>query len=192
MVNVNWQQGAQAFIDALASDNPAPGGGAAGAFCAASACALSMMALSITLKNPNLSQEEKKPLKETLDNLYNLKESLVICAQEDAKAYEKVVSARKLPKTSKERTVALQESLKQAALVPVKCAQDTIEVIKQLESVETKISKGIISDVNCAKQLLKTALFCATENIKANQIYIKDEVFNKDLEKNINFIKKFC
>lgn len=192
MVNVNWQQGAQAFIDALASDNPAPGGGAAGAFCAASACALSMMALSITLKNPNLSQEEKKPLKETLDNLYNLKESLVICAQEDAKAYEKVVSARKLPKTSKERAVALQESLKQAALVPVKCAQDTIEVIKQLESVETKISKGIISDVNCAKQLLKTALFCATENIKANQIYIKDEVFNKDLEKNINFIKKFC
>ena len=191
MVNVNWQQGAQAFIDALASDNPAPGGGAAGAFCAASACALSMMALSITLKNPNLSQEEKKPLKETLDNLYNLKESLVICAQEDAKAYEKVVSARKLPKTSKERAVALQESLKQAALVPVKCAQDTIEVIKQLESVETKISKGIISDVNCAKQLLKTALFCATENIKANQIYIKDEVFNKDLEKNINFIKKF-
>lgn len=192
MVNVNWQQGAQAFIDALASDNPAPGGGAAGAFCAASACALSMMALSITLKNPNLSQEEKKPLKEALDNLYNLKENLVICAQEDAKAYEKVVSARKLPKTSKERAVALQESLKQAALVPVKCAQDTIEVIKQLELVENKISKGIISDVNCAKQLLKTALFCATENIKANQIYIKDEVFNKDLEKNINFIKKFC
>jgi len=192
MVNVNWQQGAQAFIDALASDNPAPGGGAAGAFCAASACALSMMALSITLKNPNLSQEEKKPLKEALDNLYNLKENLVICAQEDAKAYEKVVSARKLPKTSKERAVSLQESLKQAALVPVKCAQDTIEVIKQLELVENKISKGIISDVNCAKQLLKTALFCATENIKANQIYIKDEVFNKDLEKNINFIKKFC
>lgn len=192
MVNVNWQQGAQAFIDALASDNPAPGGGAAGAFCAASACALSMMALSITLKNPNLSQEEKKSLKETLDNLYNLKENLVLCAHEDAKAYEKVVSARKLPKTSKERAVALQESLKQAALVPAKCAQDTIEVIKQLESVETKISKGIISDVNCAKQLLKTALFCATENIKANQIYIKDEVFNKDLEKNINFIKKFC
>lgn len=192
MVNVNWQQGAQAFIDALASDNPAPGGGAAGAFCAASACALSMMALSITLKNPDLSQEEKKPLKEALDNLYNLKENLVLCAQEDAKAYERVVSARKLPKTSKERAVALQESLKQAALVPVKCAQDTIEVIKQLESVETKISKGIISDVNCAKQLLKTALFCATENIKANQIYIKDEVFNKDLEKNINFIKKFC
>ncbi len=192
MVNVNWQQGAQAFIDALASDNPAPGGGAAGAFCAATGCALVMMSLLITLKNPSLSPAETRSLKEIVDSFYNLKETLLLCAQEDAKAYEKVVSARKLPKTSKERTIFLQEALKQAALVPVKCAQNTIEVIKQLTQVENKISKGITSDVNCAKQLLKTALFCCIENIKANQIYIKDEVFTKELQKDINFIQKFC
>ncbi len=192
MVNVNWQQGAQAFIDALSSDNPTPGGGAAGAFCAATGCALVMMSLLITLKNPSLSQAETRSLKEIVDSFYNLKETLLLCAQEDAKAYEKVVSARKLPKTSKERAIFLQESLKQAALVPVKCAQDTIEVINQLGQVENKISKSILSDINCAKQILKTALSCCVENIKANQFYIKDEAFNKELEKNINFIKKFC
>jgi Methenyl tetrahydrofolate cyclohydrolase len=192
MVNVNWQQGAQAFVDALASDNPAPGGGAAGAFCAATGCALVMMSLLITLKNPSLSQEETRSLKEIVDSFYNLKETLLLCAQEDAKAYEKVVSARKLPKTSKERAIFLQEALKQAALVPVKCAQNTVEVLKQLSEVENKISKGITSDVNCAKHLLKTALLCCIENIKANQIYIKDDVFNKDLQKDVNFIKKFC
>lgn len=192
MVNVNWQQGAQAFIDALASDNPAPGGGAAGAVCAATGSALAMMSVSITLKNPTLPEEQKRSLKKILDILYNLKENLLDSAQEDAKAYEKVVSARKLPKTSKERTIFLQEALKQAALVPVKCAQNTIEVIKQLALVEKQISKSIISDINCAKQLLKTALFCCIENIKANQLYIKDEAFNKELEKNVIFIKKFC
>ena len=142
MVNVNWYKGAQAFIDGLASDNPAPGGGAAGAMCASTGCALAMMALLITLKNKTLSAEQKKPLKETLDLLYNLKEVLLSCAQEDAKAYEKVVSARKLPKTSKERQVALQESLKQAALVPLKCAQNTIEVIKAVEQAKTS-SRGV-------------------------------------------------
>lgn len=192
MVNINWQQGAQAFIDGLASDNPTPGGGAAGAFCAATGAALAMMSISITLKRADLQEEQKRSLKKTLDTLYNLKENLLTAAKEDAKSYEKVVSARKLPKTSKERAIFLQESLKQAALVPVKCAQDTIEVIKQLSEAEKQISKAIISDVNCAKQLLKTALFCCVENIKANQIYIKDEAFNKELEKNINFVKKFC
>jgi formiminotetrahydrofolate cyclodeaminase len=192
MVNVNWQQGAQAFVDALASDNPTPGGGAAGAYCASMGCALAMMALSITLKNPDLKDEQKRALKKTLDNLYNLKENLLTYAQEDAKAYEQVVSARKLPKTSKERPIFLQESLKQAALVPVKCAKDTIEVLNELTEIENNISKSIISDANCAKQILKTALYCCVENIKANQTYIKDEVFNNDLQKDINFIKNFC
>lgn len=192
MVNINWHNGAQAFIDGLASDNPVPGGGAAGAFCAATGAALAMMALLITLKHPDLSADKKRSLNETLDNLCNLKETLLETAKEDAKAYEKVVSARKLPKTSKERPVFLQETLKQAALVPVKCAQNTIEVLKLLEETEKQISKAIISDVNCAKQLLKAALVCCTENIKANQIYIKDEAFKQELEKDINFIKKFC
>lgn len=192
MVNINWHKGARAFIDGLASDNPAPGGGAAGAICAATGCALAMMALSITIKNKDLSKETKLCLKKSLDNFYNLKENLLLCSEEDAKAYEKVVSARKLPKTSKERSLFLQEALKEAAFVPVKCANNTIEVIRGIEAIENKISKAIISDVNCAKKVLKTALFCCVENIKANQIYIKDETFNKELEKNINFICKFC
>lgn len=192
MVNINWHKGAQAFVDGLASDNPAPGGGAAGAFCAATGTGLAMMAISITLKRSDLDVNKKNSLKKTLDLLYNLKENLLINAKEDAKAYENVVSARKLPKTSKERTVFLQEALKQAALVPVTCAKDTVEVIKNLNTVEKQISKAIISDVNCSKKLLKAALFCCVENIKANQIYIKDEAFKKELEKNINFIEKFC
>lgn len=192
MVNVNWYKGAQAFIDALASSTPAPGGGAAGAICAASAAALAMMAIGITLKRSDLSAEQKHSLKESLDVLYNLKEDLLSASQEDAKAYEKVISASKLPKTSKERPIFLQETLKQAALVPVKCAQDSLEVLKQLESAEKHISKTIISDISCAKKLLQAALFCCIENIKANQLYIKDDAFKKELEKNINFIKKFC
>ncbi|MBQ4493061.1 MAG: cyclodeaminase/cyclohydrolase family protein, partial [Elusimicrobiaceae bacterium] len=181
-----------AFVDGLASDNPAPGGGAASAICASTGTALAMMALSITLKNKDLSKETKLTLKKSLDNLYNLKEALLENAKADAKAYEQVVSARKLPKTSKERPIFLQAALKEAALVPTKCAQDTIKVIEEVGKIENKISKAILSDVNCAKEILKTALICCTENIKANQIYIKDEAFKADLEKTLTFISKFC
>ena len=111
MVNVNWHKGAQAFVDGLASDNPAPGGGAASAICASTGTALAMMALSITLKNKDLSKETKLTLKKSLDNLYNLKEALLENAKADAKAYEQVVSARKLPKTSKERPIFLQAAI---------------------------------------------------------------------------------
>ena len=192
MVKINWYTGAQTFIDELASDNPAPGGGAAGAICAATGTALLIMAISITLKKPKLSKDTKTILKISLNSLTELKEKLLLCASQDALAYEHVSNAMKLPKTNPKRTICLQILLKEAALVPVNCAKEIIKVIEISDAVKDKISKAIISDANCAKAILKTALLCCIENIKANQIYIKDEAFNKNLEKDINFICKFC
>ncbi len=192
MVNEIWHKNAQDFINALASDKPTPGGGAAGAVCAATGCALLIMSISITLKNPKTSEDTKNILKEYLDKSSALKEKLLAFAKQDAMAYEKVSKAVKLPKTDETRTATLQQALKEAALVPGNCAKDIIKVIEIAREVENKISKAIISDTNCAKELLKAALICCIENIKANQIYIKDIEFNKQLEKDINFIKKFC
>lgn len=192
MVNENWHKSAIDFVNELASDKPTPGGGAAGAVCAATGCALLMMSISITLKKPQLAQDIKNTLNINLDNLTKLKDALLLCAQLDASAYEKVANAIKLPKTDTERENTLQSALKEAALVPVNTAKHIIQTIEIAGKVEDKISKAIISDVNCAKELLKASLLCCTENIKANQIYIKNVEFNKELEKDINFIKKFC
>ncbi len=192
MVNENWHKSAQAFINELALDKPTPGGGAAGAVCAATGCALLMMSISITLKKPQLAQDIKNVLSMNLDNLTKLKEALLLCAKLDASAYEKVAQAIKLPKTDAKRENTLQSALKEAALVPVNTAKHIIQIIEIAGKVEGKISKAIISDANCAKELLKASLLCCMENIKANQTYIKNVEFNKELEKDINFIKKFC
>ncbi|MDR0645826.1 MAG: cyclodeaminase/cyclohydrolase family protein, partial [Elusimicrobiota bacterium] len=50
MINVNWETGAESFIDAVASNSAVPGGGAAASVVAATGCGLCMMAVAITMK----------------------------------------------------------------------------------------------------------------------------------------------
>ena len=49
---VNWQNGAESFIDAVSSGSATPGGGAVGAFAAANGCALAMMSVSRLTMSP--------------------------------------------------------------------------------------------------------------------------------------------
>jgi len=192
MTNVNWQLGADSFIDAVASSSATPGGGAAAAVTAATGCGLCMMAVSVSIMIKSTPEENKKPLKACLDELYLLKDILKAGAQADADAYEDVVRARRLPKESKERAVMLEEAIQKAALVPAESARKAIEALQKAEAIESKVAPVIMSDIICGKMLLKAAIGCFAQNVKANLPYIKTEAFKNKLQENINFLSKFC
>lgn len=192
MININWQNGAESFIDAVSSANPTPGGGAAAAVSAATGCALAMMAVAVTMKMKATSEEDKKLLNSYLDELIVLRDELKESALADAKAYEDVVRAKKLPVGSKEREGDLKQALKTSSLVPFNTAKLAVEVLEKTNLAEVKTAKVIMSDIYCAKIILKAAIACCAENIKANMPYIAEEEFKEEMQKNLNFLSKFC
>ena len=58
---MEWYTAADKFIEALASSDPTPGGGAAAASAGAMGCALAMMAVGTTLKR-KATPEADEPL----------------------------------------------------------------------------------------------------------------------------------
>lgn len=190
MVN-NWQNGAESFIDAVSSGSATPGGGAVAAFSAASGCALTMMAISVTMKMKSTAPQSKKELNEALDEFILLRDALKECAEKDADAYEEYISAKKLPAGSKEREEYVKAALEQCAKVPLETALKAVKTLQMTEEISPKIAPVIKPDIECAKIMLRAAIACGVENIKANMPYIKEADFKEELEKNINFLKPF-
>lgn len=189
---VNWQNGAESFIDAVSSGNATPGGGAVGAFAAANGCALAMMSVSVTMKMKSTDAETKKILNEVLDEFIVLRDELKECYLNDAKAYESYLRAKKLPASSRERAEYLKEAVAECAKVPLDTALKAVKTLQMTDETEPRISPVIKSDVICARIMLKAAIACSVENIKANLPFIKDEALIKELEENIRFLQTFC
>ena len=188
---VNWQNGAESFIDAVSSGNATPGGGAVGAFTAANGCALTMMSVSVTMKMKSTDAETKKILNEALDEFIILRDELKECYLNDAKAYEEYLSAKKLPAASKERAEYLKEAVAACAKVPLNTALKAVKTLQMTDEIEPKISPVRKSDVICARIMLKAAIAASVENIKANLPFIKDENLLNELEENIRFLQGF-
>lgn len=169
-----WQVGANILSDALASDDPTPGGGSAAAVAGAMGCALGGMAAGVTLMSKKTPEENKPKLSGLKDRLTGWKGELQNCAAEDSRAFNKFMEARKLPKDSPERKGRMQEALKYAAEVPLKTVKISSDALKELGSAWDIISKSVLSDYKSARYLLETALRCAAENVYINADSISD------------------
>lgn len=104
------------FLDAMASDEAAPGGGAAAAVSVAMAAALAGMAARLSTRH----LEAADALAEQADELRRRATPL---ADEDAAAYAAVLQAFQLPRDDGEaRRQRIREALSQAADVPLAIA----------------------------------------------------------------------
>lgn len=189
---MEWYTAAERFVEALASSDPTPGGGAAAAQTGAMGCALLLMSIGTTLKQKTLEASQKTRLEISAKRLGSLKNQLKIYVQQDAQAYAGYMTAKRLPKENPARAQALQQALEQAARVPADTAAAALQTLKELEVIEADIAPIIISDVICAKHLLKASIRCAVENIQANKVFIQNEKVLEKLDKQIKLFLKAC
>lgn len=165
------------FVAAIAADTPTPGGGSVAALAGALAAALAEMVSRLTLRKKSFA-EHHAALEAPLKRLGALRERLLDNIDRDAKSYEAVMAAYKLPKASEAeetgRGKAIEEASKLAATVPMETAEVALEITRLAESLSTITIPQAGSDLAVARHLAEAARLSAIENVRANLPSIKD------------------
>jgi len=177
------------WLTDLASELPAPGGGAAAGMSAAMAAALVSMVCNLTIGKPKFAEHEAV-MREALADAERLRLEALQLAEDDAEAFSGVIAAYKLPKSSDEekaaRTAAIQAGLVEAAAVPLAVARVSAEVIKLSGRILEGSNPNVLSDVAVAASAAKSALESAALNVDINVVAIKDPAERERLASTLN------
>ena len=148
--------------------------------------ALLCMVGNFTIGKPKYKSVEKD-VKEILAEADKLKESLFVLIREDMEAYKKFSRASQMPKDTplmrEKRKQALQKTLKEAAEVPWRISQASLQVIELAEKLLPRGNPNLITDVGVGVLLAEAALKSAVLNVKINLSFIKDEEYKNGRSK---------
>lgn len=170
------------FVDELSMDSPAPGGGSVAAMCGSLSAALSSMVANLTVGKKGY--EETFPrMKELAVRAQKLKDELLQAVDLDTKAFNRVMEAFRLPKTTedqvKERERAIEEANKEATMVPLSVLEKSLELADLAYQVAYYGNKNSVSDAGVAGLTARACGLGAYYNVRINLPNIKDENFKK-------------
>lgn len=183
-VNKNTQQikdkTLDQFLDELASKAATPGGGSAAAIMASTSAALTSMVCNLTIGNPKYA-EVAADMQTLLQKSEALREQFTGMIQADFEAFDQVMAAYELPKTTEaeknQRTEAIQHALKAATKVPLDCAIACKVAISLSRDAAEKGNANAITDAGVAAMAGYAALKSAALNVYVNVGAIKDKAF---------------
>jgi glutamate formiminotransferase/formiminotetrahydrofolate cyclodeaminase len=159
------------FLDDLASAAPTPGGGSAAAYTAAEAAALTAMVARLTVGKKKYVEVEAQ-MQQLVEEADTLRKKLQAAIAEDSTAFEAVMQAYKLPKEDDKqvtkRKKAIHAATLEAARVPLKTAEITLNVIKLAGQAAALGNTNAITDAWSAAALAHAAISCAGANVRIN------------------------
>jgi formiminotetrahydrofolate cyclodeaminase len=165
------------FVSELASSSPAPGGGTISAVNGAFAAGLGVMVCGLTLQRSNKT-EASDLLLEVMDSLAIAQKRFIELADEDTDAFNKVMRAYKLPKTSEHeqetRKKEIEAAMVEATQIPMETTQLSITCCKLLESVASVAHDNVLSDCGVAIECAHLAALGAIMNVTINLPSITD------------------
>ncbi|HEX6404678.1 MAG TPA: cyclodeaminase/cyclohydrolase family protein [Pseudonocardiaceae bacterium] len=167
----------RAWLDDLASSAPSPGGGAAAATTAAIGAALVSMVCNLTIGKPRYAAHEQT-LRLVLERAESLRAEALRLGAADAAAFQAVIAAYALPKSSEAekaaRTEAIQAALLTAADVPLSTGDLAAEVVDLAASILDRSNPNVLSDVGVAASAARAALEAAVINVEINVAALTD------------------
>jgi formiminotetrahydrofolate cyclodeaminase len=159
------------FLGELASDAPTPGGGSVAALAGALGAALNSMVANLTIGKKKYVDVEEE-MKRLLVQTESLRIELAQLIAEDANAFDKVMAAMKLPKETDEekaaRREALQDTLVDAAVVPLAVMEKCVEVIRLAEPIAASGNRNAVSDAGVAALMGRAGAHAARLNVLIN------------------------
>lgn len=168
------------FLDELAANSPAPGGGSVAALAGAMAAGLVSMVCNLTLGNDKYKDSEAA-MQATLAQAEQMRHKLTALMEADTEAYSAVIASYKLPKETDEqkatRSAAIQAALKQAVEVPLATAEAAAPLRQLAIVAKQQGNPNAASDAYVAEILAETAIKAALANVNINLPSIKDAAF---------------
>jgi formiminotetrahydrofolate cyclodeaminase len=174
------------FSRLLSSSDPTPGGGTASAAAGNLGAALISMVLDLTLSREKFKDvfSELKPIqaeaRETAAELLRL-------MNDDARAFDRMVESRKLPKDTEEqkaaRRDAMEKAARHAAEIPMQTARNSAALLSRIPLVAEKGNPNAASDAGVAALLLAAAAEGALLNVGINLSSIGDAAFVEAMER---------
>ncbi len=172
------------YMENLASNLPAPGGGSASALAGAQGISLVMMVAELTVGKEKYKEWEPYCQKAISDGAA-IQTNFLKAIDDDTDAYNKVGAAFKLPKNTDEekaaRSRAIQVATVLATRVPLRTMEISLDALKVAESLIGKSNPNCSSDIGVGALNLKAALMGAWLNVKINLSGIKDENLKNEL-----------
>ena len=166
------------FLDLLASSSPTPGGGGVAALVGALAAGLISMVSNLTIGKERYADVQEE-VKELLARSEELRARLHSLIDEDARAYELVMAAYRLPKDTEEekkaRSARIQQATIEASRVPLETAKECARVLDLAGPAARITNAQAIGDVIMAAYLAEAALKGAVDNIYINLRGVKDQ-----------------
>ena len=172
------------FADETASESPAPGGGSISAYVGSLGVSLGTMVANLSSHKPGWDDKWKEFSVWAEKGQY-YKNELLKLVDEDTNAFNKIMTAFGMPKSTdeekKKRTAAIQEATKYATEIPLRVMQlsyESMEIIKAMTEIGNPNS---VTDAGVGALCARAAVIGAYLNVKINASGLSDKSFAADI-----------
>jgi glutamate formiminotransferase/formiminotetrahydrofolate cyclodeaminase len=181
------------FTDKVAEGTTAPGGGSVAAYVGALGAALALMVARLTIGKPKYKNVEEECW-QAIEKGEELRKHLTDAVELDAKSFEGIIIARRLPRDTeanvKLRENAIMEASFTAAEVPLDTAQKCLEVMKLAYRMAEIGNLSAISDAASGVYQAKAGLEAAFLNVEINLMGYENEKRAIDLLQRASKLRK--
>lgn len=165
------------FADETASESPAPGGGSISAYMGALGAALGTMVANLSAHKPGWDDRWKEFSDYAEEGRRSL-DSLIALVDEDTAAFNRIMAAIGMPKSTDEEKAARAEALEAATLyateVPLRTMEAAFGTYPLLEAMASKGNPNSVSDAGVGALAADAAVHGAYLNVRINAAGLKD------------------
>lgn len=181
------------FLEAVAAPKPTPGGGSVAALAGALSVALSRMVIGLA-RGKKGYEDSEADLAQLEGRGASIQGRLEDLMEADARAYDAVVQAMKLPRASEEekrhRVGRVQAAYRRATEVPLETAEGCLDALELAEAAAKTGSRSAVTDAGVAVLLAGAGLQGAALNCRVNLAAIRDETFRSVAEGRLESLQK--
>lgn len=165
------------FADETASESPAPGGGSISAYMGALAAALGTMVANLSSHKAGWD-ERWKEFSDQADKGQELMQRLLHLVNEDTEAFNRIMEAFKMPKSTDEekaaRTAAIEDATLYATRIPLSTMEAAAATFPLLESMARTGNPASVSDAGVGALAARSAVLGAQLNVRINAASLKN------------------
>ena len=172
------------FADETASESPAPGGGSIAAYMGALGVSLGTMVANLSSHKKGWD-ERWEEFSKWAEKGQQYKNELVRLVDADTRAFNKILDAFSLPKSTNEekatRKLAIQEATKQAIEIPFAVMQNAFGSMEVIMAMAAGGNPNSVSDAGVGALCARSAVIGAFMNVRINAAGYEDKDFVNDI-----------